>query len=100
MAKKQSKSDDLPTSIVVGGLTFTIKKAHLDDHVWGDCAISEREIRISTECPADKVWSTFLHELIHACLGVGGLNEIMDSNLEEAIARNLEHNLAPILGFE
>ena len=100
MAKKQTKVEELPDYLTVGGLEFKVKRAHLDNEVWGDCNISELEIRISLDCPEDKLWATLFHETVHACLAIGGLNETLEDRVEESIVRNLEHFLWPLVEFK
>lgn len=87
-----SKSDfKAPTSIKVGGRNIKIKQdIDCDDH--GRYYHMQKLIIIDPD--KEDPHASLLHEAMHAALAVGGLSEMLDPKLEEAICVAVEM-LAP-----
>jgi len=67
----------------------------MDDH--GDFNSAKHLIRLNGRDSKSEREKTLFHELIHASLFIGGINELLTEELEEAIVRNIEHGIFPIL---
>lgn len=78
-SKNQFKA---PRSIRIGGRTVRIKQdIDLDEH--GRYYHMQKLIIIDPD--KEDPHATLIHEAMHAALAVGGLTEMLDANLEEAI---------------
>lgn len=89
-----------PKSIRVMGRTIKIKIKELEDNDHGQFVFDEATIYLSND--PDKQsdqWATLLHEMIHSCLAISGVSEVLSPGVEEAICRSIE-NLAPILSLK
>lgn len=90
----------LPKSVNIFGQRFKVEIKSLKDGVYGKTHTLERKIVISNEYPIESQWSTLLHEIIHAALGVSGQAELMnDESKEEALVLCLENALHPLFQF-
>lgn len=78
-----SKSDfKAPKNIRIGGRTIRVKQdVDLDEH--GRYYHMQKLIIIDPE--KEDPHATLIHEAMHAALAVGGLTEMLDPQLEEAI---------------
>lgn len=90
----------LPTSVVIGGRRIKVVFKEMKD-TWGEYIHDKREIRMSLKLkPADKnkaAWETLVHECVHACLAMAGLDHILEESTEEAVVRCLEHMFLPLI---
>jgi hypothetical protein len=90
----------LPSSVDVLGCTFKVTCRPMKKGLYGETDVLARTIDISTEYPLDVQWSAFLHEVIHAALGVSGQSEGLKDTKEEGIVLALENALAPLFQFK
>jgi len=89
----------LPTIVSVLGVEFSVEYSDLsNDNLCGDSCIDKRLIRVSTHLTNDMMRSTLFHECIHMALAVGGVNQLFNGKVEEAIVRCLEHAFSDWLG--
>lgn len=87
-----------PKNVKILGQTISIKVKDLEsDH--GQFVFDDKTIYLSSNPEhANDQWATLLHEMIHACLTISGVSEVLAPGVEEAICRSLE-NLSPILAL-
>jgi len=64
---------------------------------WGETNSEKRWIKINKNFPENTYRDTLLHEVIHAVIGVAGLSNLLDHNLEESLAIALENGLAELV---
>lgn len=84
------------TVVKVGGQKWKLVWSALDKDVFGECDSGDKVIRLNPSQPDSEVESTIFHELVHAALAIGGVNQLFTSEQEEAIAHCLENLLFPI----
>jgi len=91
-----------PTSVMILGTKFRIEYPEIiqdeSEQVCGSMTGDERLIKISLkENPTElQLHSSLVHEIVHACLYVSGLSQVLDDKLEEAVVVALEHGIGPI----
>ena len=79
-------------TINILGVEFKIIYMNLESEgLFGDCNVGTRTIRIGSNHPPETQHSTLWHECIHAAIGVAGLNNLLTTELEEALVICLEH---------
>lgn len=93
--KRESK---IPDKITVMGVPFRVEVVDcIDDKdpdqepTWGQTVGSHRKIQLLSSQDTRRLWTTLVHEYIHACLYVVGVQ--MSDELEEVVAQTLEHGL-------
>lgn len=89
--KRKILEDNLPASVDVMGLEFSVNLQPMKKGDWGECVIEERKIFINQAIDLGHARDTLFHESVHAALGVSGLSHLLEYNLEEAIVRCIEH---------
>lgn len=88
-----------PSSTEILGQQFKIE--HLDHIpaaadegvVYGETDSLKRSIKMKKTDDDDSYESTLLHETIHGILGISGLTELLEGNMEEALVLALENGL-------
>jgi len=86
-----------PKSVVVLGVWFDICWENFSEpNQYGECDEGQQEIIISPKQNEQQALHTLLHEYIHAALAVGGINEMMTEELEEAVTKCLTSALFPL----
>jgi len=85
----------LPKSFTLNGRRWKVKLEALDGDM-GRCNHRERSIIIDPDQAADEMEDTFLHELLHACLGME-LREFIGAKREELIVEVLTGRLLSVL---
>lgn len=80
----------VPKTLTVLGKKLQINRVALED-CHGAYKHDSGVIELDTALPDDKVWPILFHELVHACLTISGVAELMDIKLEEAICRSMEN---------
>lgn len=84
------------SSVRIGGKRI---KLTYDDKMEAEGLAGEfsgETIRLNPRQSKAALESTVFHELIHAALSIGGVNEILSERQEEAVAHCLENLLAPL----
>ena len=76
--------EDKPETITVLGQIVKIKYAALTNN-HGDCDVALREIRLNKKLEGEALIRVLRHEAFHMKLGIAGLNELLSSELEEAL---------------
>lgn len=92
-------SDEIkpPRSVKVLGKRIKIKIKELEDSDHGGYSHDDKTIYLSDDEDQMKDrWATLLHEMVHACLTISGVSEVLGIDREEAVCRAIE-NLAPLL---
>ena len=89
---------EIPKKIVVAGREISIVWKDFDE-TWGQYLHDEREIQLAKRMRKDPkaVWQTLLHEALHACIGMAGLDHILGGENEEAVVRCIEHMFFPVM---
>jgi len=87
----------LPASIRVGYLDFAVE-IWVTQHAnaagrYGECDKANAIIRVDTSYGPVKAASTLLHEVIHACFDVAGIE---DTDSEERTVTHLSNQLAQV----
>ncbi len=85
-----------PRTVVVLGQKFKLKYIHpddLEDNCLGITETHKREISLDSTLPADQMRRVLIHELTHAILGVSGISEKLNPQVEEAICVAFESGL-------
>lgn len=84
-----------PKSIYVLGHKFKMSyPKRISANTMGETVTHERTIKVDSTLKPEMFRSTYLHELIHAILGISGMADaINDAQLEEGIVIALEHGL-------
>lgn len=82
-------------SLLIMGREVNIKYKKMEDH--GLFEQDEDTIYISNKLKGNDLTDTIIHEATHAILAYSGLNELLNSELEEALVRCIEYNLIPII---
>ena len=95
-ARKEALEKALPRQITVMGRVFDVQISNLKG-ADGDCLIAESRIRIHQAQSLESAKATLWHEVIHAALGISGLNELLTDSLEEAIVRCFEHSFSDVV---
>jgi hypothetical protein len=85
----------LPRSVVINGQRWRVVRKPLHKRergLMGQCCRSLLEIQLDTTLTGTDLIDTFLHEVLHACLGRG-----WDEVLEESIVRTVTPKLLEAL---
>jgi hypothetical protein len=84
-----------PRTVDVLGQKFKIRYKHEDD--MEDCLgitfTASREIWLQDGLPADQMRRVLIHEITHAILGISGITEKLNPQLEEAICCAFESGI-------
>ena len=95
------KKSDLPQSVTIGGIRFSVvweDEGNMDEGDWGGMNIDKRAITLNEKGLREgNAMDTLIHELIHASLCVGGVSYGLKGKQEESIVRNIEHLFLPVL---
>ena len=91
-----------PRKVDILGVQFSVIKStkkmpDATDH--GETVVVERRIYLNpmVNKTPDDMASTFLHEVIHAILGVSGQDSLIKEDHEEGLVTALEHGLYPLI---
>jgi len=91
-----------PRKVDILGVQFSViqstkKMPDATDH--GETVVVERRIYLNPTVnkTPDDMASTFLHEVIHAILGVSGQDSLIKEDHEEGLVTALEHGLYPLI---
>jgi ssRNA-specific RNase YbeY (16S rRNA maturation enzyme) len=89
----------LPTSISVLGVRFRVLTVDGIDNndTAGDTVGLIRRIRADGNLDRSKQWRTLLHEYVHGCLHVVGVDAVLPDGIEEVIAQTMEHGMEQLL---
>ncbi len=87
----------MPKYIIVFGRKIKIKYCDSLDGLHGDFNPDKLLIRIDSTNSEKEQRITLLHEVLHASLALGGVSELLSPELEEAIVRNLEYGVFPLV---
>jgi hypothetical protein len=83
----------LPRTLTINGERWrVVRKPMLHRGLFGQCVPSLREIQICSWLTGDDLADTFLHEVLHACMGPGWKEED-----EEAVVSRLAPKLLRVL---
>jgi len=66
-----------------------------DDYIYGEACSARREIYINSAEGLDSQRRTLFHERLHMILGLAGVSQLLDPDLEEAIVVAFENGLWP-----
>lgn len=89
-----------PETINIMGKEIKINYKNMKD-LHGEFNLDKNCIDVSNKLKGKELTDTILHEAFHACLGYSGLNELLTSEIEEALARMVEYNyIAVVRSFE
>lgn len=83
--------------VLVFGKKIKIKYCDELDEQHGDFNLDKALIRVDSTNPEKIQGITKAHELLHACIGISGLTEILTTEQEEAIVRCIEHGFFPLV---
>ena len=89
-----------PTSVTVAGLKITVRwmagnpEGDFGDYQQGRQLITLYADKLNTQ---ESAWNTLLHELNHASLDLGGISYVLPDDTEEAVVRNHDNILFPVL---
>lgn len=73
------------------GVWFKIEHVDLkEESLCGDCSVSDKLIRIDSSLEGSAYKETLRHEVFHAMLGLSGISELLEGNLEEALCLLVE----------
>jgi hypothetical protein len=93
--KKKKRTVILPKKIKILGKEIKIvEEEGMED--CGEFFLIARTIKIKKEMPDEMKLETFLHEIVHAILGVSGISDTLDSwgdSIEEGIVTAIENGL-------
>ena len=94
----------IPDTIsVMGQRVKIVVKDELTDsdgsELYGHIDKDKMVIELSKKQTSQQMVRTLLHEVIHCCLFIGGLSEILSKRQEEAVCRCLEHGLGPLVNL-
>jgi Zn-dependent peptidase ImmA (M78 family) len=85
----------LPDSVTVGGHEIKVKIGKLKKaHAEYDS--DSYTVTIDSDTPADRVEMYLFHELVHAALHIGGVDQSLKIEQEEAVCWSLQHLLFPL----
>jgi hypothetical protein len=86
----------LPTSVMIGGIRFSIVCQTIDEGDYGRMIFDQRKIVINTVClaKASMLRETLRHEILHAALHVSGVS-FLERYDEEPIVRAIDHIYHP-----
>lgn len=79
------------------GVPFRVEVTEVSTDVWGETIGWKRRIQISEDSDTRRLWTTFLHEWVHAVLYVNGTSSVIPDEVEEMIAQTMEHALEEML---
>ncbi len=99
MIKPKSHKDSY--TLPIGGVPFKVsfqdKVFDEGDECDGLTSGSEEKIEICSTLPGHKQARVTFHEIIHSCLHVGGVTQILKGDQEEAVVQCLEYMLWPLV---
>lgn len=105
--KTQSKSDTsslpwleeskLPLEIRVLGVPFRVEVTKVNEGVAGETLGFYRRIQLDQDMDSRRLWTTLLHEWVHAVLYVNGVANVLPDEVEEIVAQSMEHALEEML---
>ena len=99
MPSKKKPKEKPWSKLPVAGYEVNIRWAEMEGK-WGDFDLDEKTVRLSTELqkkPVEFQYEILVHELTHASLGLTGLSEVLGDDTEEAVCRNVQQILFPVL---
>ncbi len=85
-----------PRSVNVMGQKFKIKYLspdEIEENCEGVTFLSRREIHLDNSLPLEQLRRVLIHEITHAILGVSGISEKLNAQVEESIAVAMESAL-------
>lgn len=85
----------LPECLQVGGHTIKVKTGKLKK-AYAEYDTSSYTITVDPETDPAKVEMYLFHELVHACMHISGVEQVLDIKQEEAICWSLQHMLFPL----
>ncbi len=88
---------DIPETITIAGRDIKIVWKDFEE-TYGQYVHDKREIHLARRIQDSEamVWQTLYHELVHAALGMAGLDHVLGDDNEEAVVRCIEHLLFPV----
>jgi hypothetical protein len=92
-----SGKSQLPQVVNVLGVPFRVEVTDIGEDNWGETVGWKRRIQISNDSDTRRLWTTLLHEWVHAVLYVNGAANILPNEVEEMIAQTMEHALEEML---
>ena len=85
----------LPESVNVGGHEIRVKVEKLKS-AHAEYDPDKYQITVDPETDPNRVEMYFFHELVHACMHISGIENVIDIKTEEAICWALQHHLFPL----
>ena len=79
------------------GVPFRIEVTDIGEDNWGETVGWKRRIQISNDSDTRRLWTTLLHEWVHAVLYVNGVANVLPNEVEEMIAQTMEHALEEMI---
>lgn len=93
----------IPKQLKCGGLIFGVRESQdvaNAANVWGQTQFKQQKIFLEEGETQQKKEETFLHEIVHICLGQSGIVprlQRLDKDLEEDIVGSIDSHLYQIL---
>lgn len=87
----------MPTEIQVLGVPFRIEVTKVNEGVAGETLGFYRRIQLDQDMDSRRLWTTLLHEWVHAVLYVNGVANVLPDEVEEIVAQSMEHALEEML---
>ena len=94
--KKALLESQLPKEVTILGQKVKVVVTALKG-LHGDFNGETLVIRINQNATIESAQSTLFHEMLHACLKISGLGELLNEKLEEGIVSMLEIALRPFI---
>ena len=79
------------------GVPFRIEVTKVNESVAGETFGLYRRIQLDQDMDSRRLWTTLLHEWVHAVLYVNGVANVLPDEVEEIIAQSMEHALEEML---